>query len=147
MPDNKKDGKSSLLKRLSGSKGKNKVDIPTIIFFSILIVGAIVITIIIMQKPHSKIYSKAFGDNIETLVEVYNNGEIDIAVSIDDDRTLQQGTYKAIGEQPKDTYNGTYEATFKTDTDEIIKINMTINDDTLIFEYDDGTKIEFKGRK
>ena len=64
MPDNKKDGKSSLLKRLSGSKGKNKVDIPTIIFFSILIVGAIVITIIIMQKPHSKIYSKAFGDKL-----------------------------------------------------------------------------------
>ena len=71
MPDEKKDKPKK-----SKPKKKSKVDIPTIIFFSILIIGVIVLTFILLKKPHSKLYSKSYGSNIETIVEVYNNNEI-----------------------------------------------------------------------
>lgn len=141
MPDEKKDKPKQ-----SKSKKKSKVDIPTIIFFSILIIGAIVLTFILLKKPHSKLYSKSYGSNIETIVEVYNNNEIDMAILVEDERTVMQGTYKAIGKESTDTYNGEYEVTFKEGNSDLI-INMTINDDTLILTYDDGTTVELKERK
>lgn len=148
MPDEKKDARtnySSDNKKKKKGK-KSKVDIPTIIFFSLLIVGAIVLTVMLLKKPNSKLYSKSYGDNIEILVEVYNNGEVDMAVSVDGERTLQQGKYKAIGEEPKDTYNGEYEVTFKEKNQEV-KVNMVIKDSVLTLTYEDNTSIEFKERK
>lgn len=146
MPDMKKDSMSSGNTKTKKSRSKSKIDIPTTIFFGVLIVGLIVLTIIILRKPSSKIYSKKYGDNIETLVEVYKDGDIDIAVQIDDDRTLQQGKYKSVDDSKNDGYDGEYEATF-TENGEEIKVKMVIKGDTLTLTYDDGSTIDFKERK
>ena len=147
MPNPNKDSMSSNHDTKPKKKKRNgKLDIPTIIFFGLLVVGLIVLTIIILKKPSSKIYSKKYGDNIETLVEVYKNGDIDLSVSVDGDRTLQQGTYKSIDDSSNDGYNGEYEATFE-EINTTIKVKMVIKDDTLTLTYDDGTTIDFKERK
>lgn len=147
MPNPNKDSMSSNHDTKPKKKKRNgKLDIPTIIFFGLLVVGLIVLTIIILKKPSSKIYSKKYGDNIETLVEVYKNGDIDLSVSVDGDRTLQQGTYKSIDDSSNDGYNGEYEATFE-ENNTTIKVKMVIKDDTLTLTYDDGTTIDFKERK
>ena len=147
MPNPNKDSMSSNHDTKPKKKKRNsKLDIPTIIFFGVLIVGLIVLTVILLKKPSSKIYSKTYGDNIETLVEVYKNGDVDLSVSIDGDRTLQQGTYKSIDDSSNDEYNGEYEATFE-ENNTTIKVKMVIKDDTLTLTYDDGTTIDFKERK
>lgn len=127
-------------------KKKSKVDIPTVIFFSVMLIGAVILTFIILKKPQSKLYSKSYGDNIETIVEVYNNNEIDMAVLVEDQRTIIQGTYKTIGEESADTYDGSYEVIFKENDEDII-IAMTIENDILTLEYDDGTTIELRERQ
>lgn len=139
MPDEKK-SKPKLKKK------KSKVDIPTVIFFSVMLIGAVILTFIILKKPQSKLYSKSYGDNIETIVEVYNNNEIDMAVLVEDQRTIIQGTYKTIGEESADTYDGSYEVIFKENDEDII-IAMTIENDILTLEYDDGTTIELRERQ
>lgn len=127
-------------------KKKSKVDIPTVIFFSVMLIGAVILTFIILKKPQSKLYSKSYGDNIETIVEVYNNNEIDMAVLVEDQRTIIQGTYKTIGEESADTYDGSYEVIFKENDEDVI-IAMTIENDILTLEYDDGTTIELRERQ
>lgn len=126
-------------------KSKHKVDIPTIVFFTLITIGAIMLTIVLLKKPNSKLYSKTYGDNIETLIEVYNNGDIDMAVSIDDERTLQKGKYTFKGKQSKDSYDGEYEATF-TEDGQAVNFSFVIDDETLTLNYEDGTVIEFKER-
>ena len=79
------------------------------------------------------------------MVEVYTNGEVDLAVSVDGERTIQQGTYTVVGEKEENSYNGEYEAIFKGETE--VKVNMVIKDDKLTLTYDDGTVIEFKERE
>ena len=135
MPDEKKD--TRIPPDSNGKpkkKSKHKVDIPTIIFFTLITIGAIVLTIILLKKP-----------NIETLVEVYNNGDIDMAVSVDDERTLQEGKYTFKGKQSKDSYDGEYEATF-TEDGQTINVSFVIDGETLTLTYEDGTVIEFKER-
>jgi len=140
MADEKKD------KKKKKKSKKSKVDFPTIIFFSLLIIGAVVLTIIAMKKPNSKLYSKIYGDNIETLVEVYDNNEVDIAVSVDGDRTLQQGKYTIVGEKSKDSYDGEYDVVF-TENGKEIEVKMVIKEDKMTLTYEDGTTIEFKERQ
>lgn len=146
MPDEKKDTRISPDSNgKPKKKSKHKVDIPTIIFFTLITIGAILLTIILLKKPNSKLYSKTYGDNIETLVEVYNNGDVDMAVSVDDERTLQKGKYTFKGKQSKDSYDGEYEATF-TENGQTINVSFVIDGETLTLTYEDGTVIEFKER-
>lgn len=146
MSDTKKLDKKPSTKKKKLSKFN--VDNTTIIFFSILIIGMIVLTIILLKKPTSKIYSKVYGDSIETLIEVYNNNEVDIGVSIDGELTIQQGTYEKISDNTTsdtDIYNGEYIITFSNNQEQTTA-NMSIKDSTLILTYNDNTKIEFKER-
>ena len=76
----------------------------------------------------------------------FNNGDVDMAVSIDDDRTLQEGKYTFKGKQSKDSYDGEYEATF-TENGQTINVSFVIDGETLTLTYEDGTVIEFKERK
>ena len=126
------------------------MDNTTIIFFSVLIVGMIILTLILLKKPTSKIYSKVYGDSIETLIEVYKNGNIDIGVSIDGEITIQHGTYEKTTDlnnnSDTDIYNGEYIITFSNNQEEVTTVNMLINDSTLILIYPDNTKLEFKER-
>lgn len=126
-------------------KKKSKVDIPTVIFFSVMLISAVILTFIILKKPQSKLYSKSYGDSIETIVEVYNNNEIDMAVLVEDQRTIIQGTYKTI-KKSADTYDGSYEVIFKENDKDVI-IAMTIENDILTLEYDDGTTVELRERQ
>ena len=147
MPDPNKDSTSSTHdNKKPKKKSKGKIDIPTAIFFGVLVVGMIILTIIILKKPSSKIYSKSYGDDIEALVEVYKNGDIDLAISMKDDQTLQQGKYKSVDDSSKDTYDGEYEVTFNENGVDI-KVKMIIKDDKLTLTYDDGTSIDFKEKK
>lgn len=147
MPDPNKDSTSSTHdSKKPKKKSKGKIDIPTAIFFGVLVVGMIILTIIILKKPSSKIYSKSYGDDIEALVEVYKNGDIDLAISMKDDQTLQQGKYKSVDDSSKDTYDGEYDVTFNENGVDI-KVKMIIKDDKLTLTYDDGTSIDFKEKK
>lgn len=125
-------------------KKKKKSDVVSTVVFVVLIIAMIVITVMLLRLPKSKLYSKVYNNQIETLVEVYTNGEIDIAVAVDGERTIQQGTYKTINKE-EDSYNGEYEVVFKGETE--VNASMVIKDDTLTLTYDDGTVIEFKERK
>ena len=132
----------------TGAKKKPKkktADTVSTIIFVVLIIAMVVITIMLLRLPKSKIYSKVYNNQIETLVEVYTNGEVDLAVSVDGERTIQQGTYTVVGKKTENSYNGEYEAIFKGETE--VKVNMVIKDDTLTLTYDDGTVIEFKERE
>ena len=58
------------------AKKKGKVDLATIIFFIIMVIGLIVLTIIFLTKPTSKIYSTKYGDKFTVSVEMYSNNKI-----------------------------------------------------------------------
>lgn len=144
MPDPIKDSPTGKkIKKPLSAKDKDKII--NIAFFVILIIGLIIITILLLRKPKSVIYSKQYGDNIETLVEIYSNNDIDLSVAIGEDRTLLKGTYTKLSKED-DKYNGEYEAIFKEDNGEV-KMNLVIKDDTLTITYDDGSTAEFKERK
>lgn len=140
MADEKKDKKPK-------KKSKKKSDITSTIFFIILVIGMIVFTIVILKQPKSIIFSKSYGDEIETLVEVYNNGEVDLAVSVNGKMAVQQGKYEVIGEKKKDSYNGKYKLTFVDNKGAVFYINMEIEEPNMTLTYEDGTKIDFKEKK
>jgi len=122
-------------------KGNSKIDMPTIIFFVVMVVGLIVLTIILLTKPSSKIYEGTYGDFI-VMAEVYSNNKIDLAVDINQERVLQSGTYKEITD---DNVENNYEAEFKSDGDEsVTKVTFVIDKDKFTMTYDDGTTVELK---
>lgn len=132
-------------KKSKPKKKKNgKIDKPTLIFFILMIIGLIVLTIIILTKPTSKIYAKDYGQFV-VAVEIYSNNKVDMAIDVDDNRVLQQGTYKEI----KDDIENNFKAVFVSDdetTGETIEteVELVIKDDILTIVYDDGTEIELK---
>ena len=122
-------------------KGNSKIDMPTIIFFAVMVVGLIVLTIILLTKPSSKIYEGTYGDFV-VMAEVYSNNKIDLAVDINQERVLQSGTYKEITD---DDVENNYEAEFKSDEDEsVTKVTFVIDKDKFTMTYDDGTTVELK---
>lgn len=122
-------------KQSTNKKKKNTIDIPTIIFFAIMIIGLIIFTIILLKKPTSKIYYKDYGNNITMLVEFYNkSNDIDIAVDVDNNRSLQKGTYE------KTKKENAYLATF-TENNTEMKVNISIKDKEMTLIFDDGTEI------
>ena len=133
-------------KKSKPKKKKNgKIDKPTLIFFVLMIIGLIVLTIIILTKPTSKIYAKDYGQFV-VAVEIYSNNKVDMAIDVEDNRVLQQGTYKEIKD---DDIENNFKATFISDdetTGETVKteVELVIKDDILTIVYDDGTEIELK---
>lgn len=133
-------------KKSKPKKKKNgKIDKPTLIFFILMIIGLIVLTIIILTKPTSKIYAKDYGQFV-VAVEIYSNNKVDMAIDVDDNRVLQQGTYKEIKD---DDIENNFKAVFVSDdetTGETIEteVELIIKDDILTIVYDDGTEIELK---
>lgn len=128
-------------------KRKGKVDTPTMIFFIVMVVGLIVLTIIILTRPTSKIYTKAYGEDFIVSIELYSNGNIDIAVDAKDDRVLQSGKYEEIKD---DDIENNYIATFEeTENDKAVetKVNLRIVEDELTLTYDDGSTVVFKEKK
>lgn len=124
------------------AKKKGKVDLATIIFFIIMVIGLIVLTVIFLTKPTSKIYSTKYGDKFTVSVEMYSNNKIDLAIDVDEDRVIQSGTYK---EDTSSSTSSTYIAEFiDEDTKEKTNINISIKDDTLTLTYSDGTEIILK---
>ena len=106
-----------------------------------MVVGLIVLTIILLTKPSSKIYEGTYGDFI-VMAEVYSNNKIDLAVDINQERVLQSGTYKEITD---DDVENNYEAEFKSDEDEsVTKVTFVIDKDKFTMTYDDGTTVELK---
>ena len=115
-------------------KHRSKVDIPTVIFMVLIVVGLIACTYLAFRKPDSVIYKKEFGD-ISVLIEFYNkNNDIDLAIDTADGRVLQQGKYETTKEENK------YVATFK-DSDGDLKVDIVIKDKTLTMIYEDGSEI------
>lgn len=127
-------------KKKTPTKPKKKigtVDRSSLIFFCILVGGIILLTIILLSRPTSKIYESKYGESITALIEVYSNKKVDIAVDVNETRIVQSGTW----EQIDDT---TYKVIMEGEDE---PVTMTINDDTLILKYADGTEVEFKEQK
>lgn len=121
-------------------KRKGKIDIPTIIFFVLMIIALVIFTILMFKKPSSRIFRKEYGD-ITVLVEMYNDSdEIDIAIDTKENRVLQEGTYKK-----KD--DNTYTATFTDNQNNKSTVDVVVKDDTLTLVYDDGEEIDLKEKK
>lgn len=136
-------------KKTKPKKKKNsKVDTPTIIFFAIMIVGLIVLTVILLTKPTSKIYTKDYGKFVVS-VEVYNNNKVDVAVDTGEDQVVQSGTFEEIKD---DDIENNYKATFVSEDEETgekseFSVELVIVDDTLTMNYDDGSQVVLKEKK
>jgi len=136
-------------KKTKPKKKKNsKVDTPTIIFFAIMIVGLIVLTVILLTKPTSKIYTKDYGKFVVS-VEVYSNNKVDVAVDAGEDRVVQSGTFEEIKD---DDIENNYKATFVSEDEETgekseFSVELVIVDDTLTMNYDDGSQVVLKEKK
>lgn len=136
-------------KKTKPKKKKNsKVDTPTIIFFAIMIVGLIVLTVILLTKPTSKIYTKDYGQFVVS-VEVYSNNKVDVVVDAGEDRVVQSGTFKEIKD---DDIENNYKALFVSEDEETgekseTSVELVIVDDTLTMNYDDGSQVVLKEKK
>lgn len=136
-------------KKTKPKKKKNsKVDTPTIIFFAIMIVGLIVLTVILLTKPTSKIYTKDYGQFVVS-VEVYSNNKVDVAVDAGEDRVVQSGTFEEIKD---DDIENNYKASFVSEDEETgekseFSVELVIVDDTLTMNYDDGSQVVLKEKK
>lgn len=136
-------------KKTKPKKKKNsKVDTPTIIFFAIMIVGLIVLTVILLTKPTSKIYTKDYGQFVVS-VEVYSNNKVDVAVDAGEDRVVQPGTFEEIKD---DDIENNYKALFVSEDEETsekseFSVELVIVDDTLTMNYDDGSQVVLKEKK
>lgn len=136
-------------KKTKPKKKKNsKVDTPTIIFFAIMIVGLIVLTVILLTKPTSKIYTKDYGQFVVS-VEVYSNNKVDVAVDAGEDRVVQSGTFEEIKD---DDIENNYKALFVSEDEETsekseFSVELVIVDDTLTMNYDDGSQVVLKEKK
>lgn len=136
-------------KKTKPKKKKNsKVDTPTIIFFAIMIVGLIVLTVILLTKPTSKIYTKDYGQFVVS-VEVYSNNKVDVAVDAGEDRVVQSGTFEEIKD---DDVENNYKATFIAEDEETGEksetvVELVVVDDTLTINYDDGSQVVLKEKK
>lgn len=136
-------------KKTKPKKKKNsKVDTPTIIFFAIMIVGLIVLTVILLTKPTSKIYIKDYGQFVVS-VEVYSNNKVDVAVDAGEDRVVQSGTFEEIKD---DDIENNYKALFVSEDEETgekseTSVELVIVDDTLTINYDDGSQVVLKEKK
>ncbi len=129
-------------------KKNSKIDTPSVIFFVVMIVGLIVLTIILLTKPTSKIYTKDYGQ-FTVAVEIYSNNKVDIAIDAGEDRIIQDGTYEEIKD---DDIDNNFSANFVSE-DELTgeqtetHVNILIVDDTLTLIYDDGSEIVLKEKK
>jgi len=130
-------------KKPINKKRKNGLDTPSLIFFGVMIIGLIVLTVIIFTKPTSKIYSVQYGDDFTIHAELFSNNKIDLAIDVGTDRVVQSGTYKEITD---DDIEFNYIATFVSEEDEskTVDVDLLIVDDVLTITYDDGSEIILK---
>lgn len=140
--EEKKDTKPKPKKKKNGN-----IDTPSLIFFGVMIVGLIILTVILLTRPTSKIYTKDYGQ-FTVAVEIYSNNKVDVAVDAGEDRVVQSGTYEEI----KDDIENNFSAIFTDeDTTTGVKtethVNMLIEDTTLTLQYDDGTNIILEEKK
>jgi hypothetical protein len=117
-------------------KNANSGNKATIAFFVILIIGLIIVTVIILTRTTSKIYSTQYGI-CTVLIEIYTDNTMDLAVDIEDKRTLKHGTYEALED-------GTYKGTFEGEEGDSANVSISIVDQTLTLTFeDDGTTMTF----
>lgn len=127
MSENKKPNKSYKF-------GKNIIiDKPTIIFFSIMAVGLVILTLIVLLTPTSKTYIASYGD-ITISVEMHNDNKIDFIIDTGETKLTTNGTYKVIEDNK-------YSVKFDEDETEL---TMVVEDEKLTLIYDDGTEIIYK---
>lgn len=124
-------------------KKKKSGDRLSLIFFVILAIGLVVLTVIILTKPTSTIYSADYGDKLKVSIELYSNNNVDIAIDVDSNRVVQSGTYTELDDGIKNNY----EVVFKSDDNTEEKGTIVIDEDKLTLTYDDGTIIECKETK
>lgn len=118
-------------------KKKSKRDWLTIIFFAVLVIGLIILTIIVLLKPTSKVYSVKYGDDFTIYSEVYTNNKIDLVITVGEDSIAQSGTYEEIKD---DDIDNNYKAIFESD-ETTTELTFVVNDNQLVMTYDDGTEI------
>lgn len=118
-------------------KKKSKRDWLTIIFFAVLVIGLIILTIIVLLKPTSKVYSVKYGDDFTIYSEIYTDNKIDIVITVGEDSIAQSGTYEEIKD---DDIDNNYKAIFESD-ETTTELTFVVNDNQLVMTYDDGTEI------
>ena len=105
---------------------KTKMDISSIIFYSIMVIGLIIFVVIMIIKSNKQHYVTYFGEDIKVTIDLKKD---DFTLSIyadSDEPSVQTGKYKKVDTTETDT---------ATNTDSKIAMYSV--------EFDDGTKAEF----
>lgn len=131
-------------KKSSGKKDDKKL---SYIFFGLLIVGIIVVTIFCYLKFSSKKYTKTFGDNITTTIEITEENSMLMTVKVGGTEIKQKGTlvYITDGEDESAGKYKIYEATLEplTEEEEVETVQLKVYDKTLILAYTSGETVEY----
>ena len=136
------------VKKKPSNKGKTPPINTNIIFFSILVIGIIIFTVILLLKPNVTVYRAQLAQNAECIVQV-GKKDLDIGIKVDGEVVSQQhGTYTERileeGETASDTATE-YIITFDNETDEASmviegnELTLYLSDDTVIVCIADET--------
>ena len=140
--NNSTNDKSKDKEKKPTKKTKNgKIDKTTIIFFSLLVIGLIVITVIILVTLNkSRLFTKVYDDDVVITAELSNSGDINLNVNIDDHEMSQSGTF-----EPIKGMDNTYRATFYNLEDATEETVTVVVDETeMSIIYDDNSAVTLK---
>ena len=82
-------------KKKPNNKGKTPPINTNIIFFSILVIGIIIFTVILLLKPNVTVYRAQLAQNAECIVQV-GKKDLDIGIKVDGEVVSQQPNSTAL---------------------------------------------------
>ena len=114
----------------------------TYIFFGILIVGIIIVTVFVYMNGGKKKYVKNFGDNITTTIELTET-DMNMVVQVGDTEITQHGTLTLLEQTEEYTI---YEVVLEplTEEEEPETVQMKVYEESLLLAYETGEIVEYE---
>lgn len=114
----------------------------TYIFFGILIVGIIIVTVFVYMNGSKKKYIKNFGENITTTIELTET-DMNMIVQVGETEITQHGTLTLLEQTEEYTI---YEVILEplTEEEEPETVQMKVYEDSLLLAYETGEIIEYE---
>ena len=131
-------------KKKAPSKKLNNKNL-SYVFFGILIIGIIAVTVFVYLKQNNRKYTKSFGENITTTIQL-SEDKINMIVKVGATEVKQQGTIKELDSGKDEVGKWTiYEATLEplTEDEEAEVVQIKVYDKSLILAYDSGETVEY----
>jgi len=129
-------------KKSSGKKMDEKK--LTYIFFGILIVGIIIVTVFVYMNGGAgkKKYVKDFGENITTTIELTET-DMNMTVQVGETEITQHGTLTLLEQNEEYTI---YEVVLEplTEEEEPETVQMKVYEDSLLLAYETGEIVEYE---